>query len=88
VARSAGHARLAGMLSVNAAMRCVESPASLETQFGDAGHGASLKSLIPRFVGRVPAQENNGITITATAMIRCAAVFTLCNLPAQAAQAH
>lgn len=40
-----------------------ESLASLDTQFGDEGHGASRDALTPRFDGRVPAQENNGMAI-------------------------
>jgi hypothetical protein len=45
---------------------------SLETQFGDAGHGASRASLTPRVLGRCPAQEKSDMRMK---MIRIAALF-------------
>ena len=59
--RRAGHASPAGIARANAAMRWAESSASLETQFGDEGHGANREAFTPRLLGRVPAHENNGI---------------------------
>jgi hypothetical protein len=36
---------------------------SLETQFGEDGHGANLESETPRFVGRVPAHESRNMLV-------------------------
>ena len=51
------------MASANAAIECVESAASLETQLGDEGQGAKREASTPRWVGRFPVNENNGIDI-------------------------
>jgi hypothetical protein len=61
--RIAGHASPADISRVNAAMRCAESSASLETQFGDEGRAIKRAALNPRVVGRRPAHENNGIKV-------------------------
>ena len=64
------------MASANAAIECVESAASLETQLGDAGQGAKRAASTPRRVGRFPAHENNGIASKSAAMIRSATAVT------------
>jgi hypothetical protein len=45
------------------------SASSLDTQFGDDGHDARRESLTPSLVGRVPAQEKSGMTMTMAAMM-------------------
>ena len=66
--RTASHASRDGMASANGAIECVESRASLETQLGDEGQGAKRDASPPRWGGRFPGNENNGID-TKTALM-------------------
>src|SRR6185503_17924121 len=52
------------------AIECAASGSSLETQLGDAGHGANRESLTPRLFGRAPAQEKSGMSITPVTIMR------------------
>ena len=59
-------------------MRCTESFASLETQFGDEGHGINRAPLSPSVLGRLPAHENNGIQRKNEPKTRSAVALTSC----------
>ena len=57
------HAALASTLNLIASTLWRSSPASLETQLGENGQAANLLSVIPRFVGRWPEQENKDMVV-------------------------
>ena len=50
---------MADTLSKSGDTLCSLSSASLETQLGEDGQAASLELATPRFVGRLPAQDNS-----------------------------
>jgi hypothetical protein len=64
------------MASANAAIECAESAASLETQLGDEGQGGKRDASTPRWVGRLPGNENNGIDTKTAPMIGNAIAVT------------
>src|SRR5687768_1680349 len=65
VACTSGQVCPGGNASCREEIECTASPSrsSLDTQFGDDGHGASRESLTPRLLGRVPAQEKSAMRI-------------------------
>jgi hypothetical protein len=83
--RTASHASPGGIASANAAIECVESTASLETQLGDEGQDVKRDASTPRLVGRSLAHENNGVESKRVPMIGDASL-TLSPLGARRAQ--